>query len=84
MINQLSNKYLLNAFMVYLDHYDKGWTLQVERIDQLSNKYLLNNSWLRLMTYFQGAGLLVEKISQLLTKLLERAVSTIPNLSPFL
>ena len=46
MIDQLSKKYLLNTFMVYLGHHDahldeKGQNLQVEMIDQLSNKYLL-------------------------------------------
>ena len=46
MIDQLSNKYLLNTFMVYLDSHDtlldeKGGKLQVEMIDQLSNMYLV-------------------------------------------
>ena len=46
MIDQLSNKYLLNTFMVYLDSHDtlldeKGGKLQLEMIDQLSNMYLV-------------------------------------------
>ena len=44
MVDQLSNKYLLNTFMVYLHallFYDEHWKIQVEIIDQLSNKYLV-------------------------------------------
>ena len=47
MIDQLSTKYLLNTFMVYLHYHDApifslGNQLQVQMIDQLSKKYLLN------------------------------------------
>ena len=63
MIDQLSNKYLLNIFMVYLGHAilgDKGRKLQLEIIDQLSNKYLLKINGL--------PGCAVDIIYQLLTR----------------
>ena len=56
MIYQLSNKYLLNSFMVYLGYHDAhlgedGRNLQVEMIDQLSSKYLLNSFMVYLHQY---------------------------------
>ena len=69
MIDQLSNKYLLNSFMVYHDAHlgEDGRNLQVEMIDQLSNKYLLKINGLLGFEYPYG-GYDSSVIKQVLAK----------------
>ena len=67
MIYQLSNKYLLNTFMVYLD--DQAGDLQVEMIDQISNKYLLDTFMVYLYTLpFELGTRMVKRVGSVINQ----------------